>query len=80
MVQYEGQKVFVELERKGKLLGDLPDTVDELQEDWGSIIVGVFVFAVTDTMSEFVAETQPFFLYQHLKPFQRSEKFEIKMV
>lgn len=70
MVQNESKEMFVELKRKGKLLGDLPDTIDELKEDWRPVIVIVLVFSVTNAMSEFMAKTQPFFFYQNLKAFQ----------
>lgn len=75
MVQNESKEMFVELKRKGKLLGDLPDTIDELKEDWRPVIVIVLVFSVTNAMSEFMAKTQPFFFYQNLKAFQGPVKY-----
>ena len=70
MVQNESKEMFVELKRKGKLLGDLPDTIDELKEDWRPVIIIVLVFAVTNAMSKFMTKTQPFLFYQNLKAFQ----------
>lgn len=67
VVQYEGQEVLVELERVGKLVGDLPHAVDELQEDRRPIVVVVLVLAMTHTVAELVAETQPLFLNQELE-------------
>ena len=74
MVKNESKEMLVKFERKGKLLCDLPNTIDELQEDWGPIIVVVFVFAMTYSVGELVTETQPLFFYQYLKSFQSPRK------
>ena len=74
MIQDEGQKVFVELKRVRELREDLPNAIDELQEDRRPVIVVVFVFAMTDAVCEFVAETEPFFLQKDLKANQGAIK------
>ena len=63
VVQHRRQEVLVELERVGKLFRDLPDAVDELQEDGGPVRVVVLVVAVADPLPKLVAKTQPLLLY-----------------
>lgn len=47
VVQDGDQEAIVEFERVGELLRDLPDAVDELQEDGGTIRVRMMIVAVS---------------------------------
>ena len=42
--------------------GDLPDAVDELEENGRPVVVVVLVLAVADPVTELVPEAQPLFL------------------
>ncbi len=50
MIEYESEEVLVELEAMRELIGDLPDAVDELEENWRAVIVVVLVYAVADAV------------------------------
>ena len=73
MVEYVEQKRLVKLELGGKLASDLPNTVDELQENRRSV-VGRFrrrVLKVSDSMGKLVSEAEPLLFNQHLEALQR---------
>jgi hypothetical protein len=45
--------VLIELKGIGELDGHLPDTVNELEEDGGSLVVAVVTISVTQPLSVF---------------------------
>ena len=55
------------MECEWELVGDLPDGVNELEKDWGSVVVVVLVGTVSDPVRELVPERQPLFLDEHLE-------------
>lgn len=70
MIQHGDQQMFVKLECVWELLTDLPDTVDELQEDRRTIRIRMVTVSVSDALLELVSEAQPLLLDQHLEAFQ----------
>ena len=55
-----------------KYHSNLPNAVNELKEDRGSVRVVVLVVPVPDPVVKLVAVAEPLLLNQHLKPFQSS--------
>lgn len=70
VIQHGDQQMFVKLECVWELLTDLPDTVDELQEDRRTIRIRMVTVSVSDALLELVSEAQPLLLDQHLEAFQ----------
>jgi len=70
VVQDEDQKALVELKVHGELEHDLPDAIDKLEKDGGSVVAIMLVFPMTDPMCKLVTIAQPFLLNQNLKAFQ----------
>lgn len=52
MIYYRDEKTVVELKSVGKLLCDLPNTVDKLEEYWRPVSVGVIVVPVADSLQK----------------------------
>lgn len=50
VIQDGYQETIVELERVRKLLSDLPDAIDELQENWRTIGIGMVIITVSNSL------------------------------
>lgn len=72
MIKYGNQKMFVEFKSARELLGDLPNAVNELKENWRSISIGMMFVSMSHPLFEFMSEAKPFLFYKDFKSFNRS--------
>jgi hypothetical protein len=68
VIQNNDQQMLTELECVRKLSQDLPHAVDPLKENRAPIRLRMIIFAVTDSLGEFVSKAQPFLLDQNFEP------------
>jgi len=70
MVQYRDEEVFIEFESVGELASNLPHAIDKLEENRGTVSIGMPIISMANSLSELVPETEPLLLNKNLEPTQ----------